>query len=925
VAGVLAKVGIGAWKQSINLERGGNIADPSEGSLSVVNTDKFWSLLFSNNINLSGCLCRIYEFSDTTGTIRAILNCLPTDSWDTATYNIPLQKASQKMLAAISAYTAPTVLPDGSNTSPFMPAIFGKLSHAKAILKNIDLSLFQNEQDGLFTVWPVSAKGRTTFYWGYQDFIGTYVIYIADYLTMNVSLGTVKAYFEGKAWVLFLTGSAKGVYRKIKTVVEVAENTGYIHVLFEQAFPAGNTPNGSAWCEIYLGDLENVLDTWPCLGSMSEDLSTPMLSNYPAFLYNNNAYSNITGQIISSFIDSGKNSFRPDLSTATNDYKTFTKTDIIPLMNLRLCPEFLEWGFPLVAHGGDTWYQMKSIGLVRSVNPTFFSNFTVPTLSNMERTSDKDFNTDLQITVDFEHGAMADQALFCIGIEFDFPNLGSENNFDTTYLAIKASVKQELLVGSSGTDAFQHVFQTRGMGWYVNAGYEIYFTKTTDATLSLVVPYENIPDKYYAVNTPDTGNVAFYTGNVFNLSSIGSVQLYKTRTKGLLVFGIRANGAIVNGCTRRLTITLNELGIMFTSQNTVDNIYLSFAGRIFNDTWATRKTATALIQNPPDLLETINRLQNWSELSPLPEEANWGLGYASGALIKTSGDGSFDSTDPEYAILKSGTYLAAREILDESSSHTDELKRSLCRNFGMASWIDQLGYECVCRINKYSDTTGLDTVVLSDIIDRTKIVVNGPKITNIFCEPYIRYQYNYGADTFDKVIQVEYVSALTYDPSYIIGLTGTSAESLWTRCHALYEKYHIIQLPPSDMVDLLWYDNSDTNDTMAFNYLSDWIDWMGASTISFPLHYLKAGSWSLCKKIVVTLPHQTNNIALRCFIVNITPNPNPPYTVDITALTFDTIPADFSIQDSMTAFGNDSDWQDSMTVFGNNQDKQDTY
>ena len=361
VAGVLAKVGIGAWKQSINLERGGNIADPSEGSLSVVNTDKFWSLLFSNNINLSGCLCRIYEFSDTTGTIRAILNCLPTDSWDTATYNIPLQKASQKMLAAISAYTAPTVLPDGSNTSPFMPAIFGKLSHAKAILKNIDLSLFQNEQDGLFTVWPVSAKGRTTFYWGYQDFIGTYVIYIADYLTMNVSLGTVKAYFEGKAWVLFLTGSAKGVYRKIKTVVEVAENTGYIHVLFEQAFPAGNTPNGSAWCEIYLGDLENVLDTWPCLGSMSEDLSTPMLSNYPAFLYNNNAYSNITGQIISSFIDSGKNSFRPDLSTATNDYKTFTKTDIIPLMNLRLCPEFLEWGFPLVAHGGDTWSQMKSI------------------------------------------------------------------------------------------------------------------------------------------------------------------------------------------------------------------------------------------------------------------------------------------------------------------------------------------------------------------------------------------------------------------------------------------------------------------------------------------------------------------------------------------------------------------------------------
>src|SRR5690606_15731078 len=75
-----------------------------------------------------------------------------------------------------------------------------------------------------------------------------------------------------------------------------------------------------------------------------------------------------------------------------------------------------------------------------------------------------------------------------------------------------------------------------------------------------------------------------------------------------------------------------ELALVFEKSLDIKSfIFARFVGLAFPSTWGGRKTAGNLIQSPVDILEHVKREQNWSDNSGI-------------ALIKTSGDGSFDDS-----------------------------------------------------------------------------------------------------------------------------------------------------------------------------------------------------------------------------------------------------------------------------------------
>jgi hypothetical protein len=416
-------------------------------------------------------------------------------------------------------------------------------------------------------------------------------------------------------------------------------------------------------------------------------------------------------------------------------------------------------------------------------------------------------------------------------------------------------------------------------------------------------------NKYFYMSNIST-SAQIYGISKFVLTNVDSIEKYNSLQLGALIFECWVG---------QLTIPflkIYEMAIAFRKSVSIkDAVYSPFSGRIFNNTWSSRRTSANLMESPLDILEYACRLQNSYENCAMPT-AGWGKGYASGALIKTSGDGSFDAVDGELLVIRDAK--TRFQILDMDNADTDKIKRTLCKNFNLASWVDKDGYECVKRIKK-SVTSPADSITLADIIDRTAIKITDPEAGTIYPEPFVRYNYNSATEDYESAIRIKNTSAALFVASYVEGMTGADAEEYWDRCKLLWNKAKQINDPPSELTDLDFIGGADA-DALALEYLTTWIDWMFNPTIEFDVHFNKAGSWEECHRFTLTLPHQTNNAAIECIVTDIEANPNAPYDVHIKAIMYsETIPEDFNIREIMTMTV--PDWQETTTVYGTDNDK----
>lgn len=313
------------------------------------------------------------------------------------------------------------------------------------------------------------------------------------------------------------------------------------------------------------------------------------------------------------------------------------------------------------------------------------------------------------------------------------------------------------------------------------------------------------------------------------------------------------------------------------------------------------------------------RLQNWSEQGEVKE---WGKEYANNPLIDVStSEGGFDYEDLDYH----KTLRPARQIKEHSRASSVEIAKSLCKQFFMVSYQNPLtGKESISNISIRSLTTPTTTITLADIIGDIGEVIY-PEVRNIYPEPIIKYAQNPASGEYEKTIQITNTNAAVYDSSYVVGLTGSTAELMWARGKVLWEATRNIEPIPQDRSELTWY----VKDADAVWYLETLYSWMGAintdgtpegvvfdpkKRISFSVPYETGKDWFLTQHHNLQLPHQTNSQAIEFAIEKMSKNikkEQEKVTVEV-ILYGDTSELEYYVKDSMDAGVELEDWKDSM-------------
>jgi hypothetical protein len=434
-------------------------------------------------------------------------------------------------------------------------------------------------------------------------------------------------------------------------------------------------------------------------------------------------------------------------------------------------------------------------------------------------------------------------------------------------------------------------------------------------------------DEYYQSNTPSTQNQNFYYSQN---TSPDAINWYLTGYSRFLFDGITPDTyknihkcALFVVSAGNCTVTINELCVIFKLVGSTDKaIYTPHRGRIYNSRWDNRVPTGNLMEDPRHIMEHVCRLQNWSERSVTPS-IGWGLTYPGVSLIATGSTvtGSFDALDAEFISL--GSLKAARQIEDENEGYTDDIKRTLCRNFHMANWVNKAGQECVLRMIRSEYSPG-DLITLAHITDRKKIKITEPSPENVYCEPFVRYDIDPATGNPQRIIRVKNASAYTFSDGWIEAPDGVFSGSgeqseYWGRCHALWQKTNMVTKPPTELTDIKWANGNVTNaDAIAKEYLTNWITWMHNIKVSFPIHTERAKFLEECHRFKLQLPHQTGNTQVECLLTKVTVDPNHPFESTVEAIIYaETLPVGFDIQDTMTMLTGNDNWQDTLTAGAN--------
>jgi hypothetical protein len=306
-----------------------------------------------------------------------------------------------------------------------------------------------------------------------------------------------------------------------------------------------------------------------------------------------------------------------------------------------------------------------------------------------------------------------------------------------------------------------------------------------------------------------------------------------------------------------------------------ENLYYYWSG----SAWAvTRKNSGALIESPLDVMEHALRLGNWSELGITKD---WGHEYSPGALIKTSGDGSFD----DATLADPKAVRVARQITDEGNAWNDSVVKSICNDFYLVSYQDETGKECVSYLQEL--TYPATVITLGEIIGDIGDMIE-PSISDVFVEPKLRYAYDIGSQKYLGVIDITRVAETAWNSAFTPGLLDVDGEPLWNKCHALWLKYRQMEPCDSSLMDQRWiYRYED-----AVWKLNCMVDWMDKKRTSFSVSYGIGKSWHVGTHIKIRLPHQTADIAVEVVIERVKKKKNKN-SVDVQVIILTAIPTAF--------------------------------
>jgi hypothetical protein len=699
----------------------------------------------------------------------------------------------------------------------------------------------------------------------------------------------------------------------------------------------------NVWVQIVDIPFEYSADTWPCQGFLDEmgvvitSPDYPRLAVYDSNIRNNarpeeDVYDPDTGEIIGKtdpapskdgfiFIPNfgysissevGANKFKIDLKLFRDSPDKMSTFSIFPLSNMEdvLLPTLTKYGLASLVQVTD-----DSSNQINMYSSTPRSSFLAPSnsLSGIGNVFDKNDGSCCDQNLTYTTHGSRNFGMFC-AYKFDLPKTSIIMDYDKFYVGVKMKAKVLWNGGTINGDAKRlMIFWERFVGapGAIN-DYCKYAGMLSKMAVNAESTVDNLPDFYYLIRGLPDNNKAFYfeldktlsvyttiSGNdVFAIGDITSNDLLNAIDKMVIISGIETE---VIGLSDHPLVYYNKIyELALICEKTIsiaEDIWAMFSGRVFNDTWGSRKTATDLIQDPAAIFEHICRLQNWQEVGDLKI---YGKEYCPNAKIKLSGAGSFDSSTLDAL----RALRPAFQIFDVGKSWTDEFKKAMCERYFSVTRQDEEGNECLEYLDPQNAATATPdtTITFKDLIGDIGDTVE-PKAQDVFVEPFVNYAFNSGSSLFDKQLRIlntadadwigtgsvgspQYAAGSGWHVEYTPGFQGTDGEAVWVACNALWKRFRSFESPPADKTDckeiVLYVD--------ALYYIKDWIAWMGKRRVPVSVPYTlvpadgsgtpaagqPARDWYVGKKIYFNNPHRTNGWNIKCLIESIEKDKNKP-------------------------------------------------
>lgn len=921
---MIVEKGIKPFSIEIDLKRLGSCSFPGKGSITVKNSSSFWKAIDTLGINLTGLRCEIWLFNGTTPSRYRSYKC-EEPSWDSREYTIPFKGAQENRNANIMNTVTSVQFPHSTKATigKTMPATFGRLykslgSIAKCLM--VDNTIINDEYDlkyfnpnspvGNSNNYPVIDGGVVRGYPTDPDDLST-----PSYVDLQLNESVTYPFPSGYSIVTIANstlcmrvteGDGEGQIRRINNIMTYRDLPGIGDHLrfFLDDFTMGMLSNEEAsrsWVAVERIEKSYSVDHWPCAGMIDND-GNPVANDGEAYIYDSELDQIMQQNSIA--INGSKNNFSFNKANYSGPYDSVKAYKILPVDSIELytAPDLSNWASTVGSQFNDfnlAWtsvleggFYNKSTGpdpsrLFPSLWPVGVENM----VEGLDNVKDKNKNTYATIAMRvWQDDVSGSNNEWIKAIKINLPNAPDNFTFDKCYIGLRFKTHCSRYSAFGGYDSSFMVMWRRfkyGIKSILEAS-KIWEGFDWDDTFMSKV--DCIPNFYYAVGAaPTWGNKAFYypqtydgshiinviTGvENFELTDITNKDKYKAIAEMCLFFH-RTHPK--NGISYDDSTYITEACVIFEKTSSLTDIGCNVAGRTFNDTWEGRKTSTDLLVKPGDILEHLSRLQDYRDKCPTPP-SGWGLQYASSPLIATRGFGSFDD-------LTTRDYQVAAQFTEYDEGYTESLKQSLCRNFALANWQDADGYERVIPLPS-SPLVPVYTVLLSDVMDRNKIRVMDPKQSDIYPEPFVRYNKNPMSGEYEGQMSIFNSSATMFVSSYVDGVQNPGeAQALWIACHSLSLKTHQTGKPPTDLTDLTWA-NGPGGYSIALAHLQRWIAWQSASEIEFPLHFNIAGSWQECTPINIVFSHQTSNVVRHALVESSTVNPNPPYDVMLKAIMY---------------------------------------
>lgn len=934
--------------ESADLRDGGNIAQIGGLNINANDTAQLYKTLQDLPLSLMGLRAEVYEFTDTGSDpdgSRIFLGKVQEVEWDETTYNIRLTNGyigrRSQLGTVIDKENDPLFAnADDSVEGDMVPMTFGKMDKAK--LKRIvsEESLLTNDSfDGISAVTPTAEKAFVVV--SGSDL--QYVIQIADSYTLD-HIGDLQDYLEGKYLKVVISGTggpSTGIYRKIESVDATVPASGTIQLTISDYLEAdySSLAGGETWLSLVDLTLNYRLDVWTCRSWMNAANDTEILRGFDIWAYNDGKFISLPSYSFAiPTLDTTNTSLTVEPLFIKDKQTTLLGVKILPVTSMSAvtgASGSSDWGL------GSYTERLPGLWIWTGFNPNilltdFNPDYDVSKVTNKDSSIGCDYNT----TVVEISGAPGPIRYLRI-IEFGLPVPPSEFDFDSVHIGVNMRTLTEIVSpsGSHSSDANIRILYRRFVGGSTissistNAGDMASAAGPANKRTGL---FSSIPDLWYTTNpTPELNRYFFQSEDDYNIdvarqsrfTGYENYELDSITTKdqylSLRKIALRLYRNVSNISEMNDTSTLYEMNVIFVKEYDIeDAIYSNIRGRRYQDTWGGRKTSTDLMSNPVDIIEHVNRLQNWSEVEGPPDDG-WGKEYATSPMINTdTSGGGFDDAMLDFA---KGLNCAS-QITEETDSWSDAIKKKICQEFFLASFINKDGEECISYL-PYKNSVGLDTITLGDIVGEVGRMIE-PRPEDIYAEPKVNYKRNSANGKYDAFLQVINSGMDEYDSSYIKGFdplvtSPAEQEAIWDSCHDLWNLCHQVEEPPSALTDLKWI----RTEYEARIYLETWIMWMKVRRCTFSVPYETGRDWYITKRIGVQLPHQTDNDVIECIIEELSRDHNTGL-VTVKVIFLDQLPAyDYRVQDTYGT-GSLDEWVDSYRTKAeeptNDEDVEDT-